>query len=105
MGRLYHAREGGSKVGIYAWPWHRSINSTFQGDRRCVFDEHGEIVTTEPCGGVGLAKAPRQCRSHDAQQFVAGRVPEAVVDHHEVVEVQEEDADVLVISLPSCLIL
>ena len=56
-------------------------------------DQHGELVSAEPGHGVAGAGGGADAFGHGYQQAVAGRVPEAVIDRLEVVEVQEQHAD------------
>jgi hypothetical protein len=60
---------------------------------RRVVDEQRELVAAEPRGGVRRAHRRRQPPGHRRQQLVAGAVAHRVVDHLEVVQVDEEDAD------------
>src|SRR5829696_2767170 len=55
-----------------------------------VLGQDGELVAAEAADGVVLAQAAAQPSRDLAQQPVAGAVAEAVVDHLEVVEVDEE---------------
>ncbi len=51
---------------------------------------HDELVAAETGQGVDLAHHRRQALRHRAQQFVAGAVPERVVDPLEMIEVDED---------------
>ena len=53
----------------------------------------GDEFAAEPGHEVVVARAPRQPPRRRAQQLVADRVAEAVVDRLEVVEVDEQDRD------------
>ena len=55
-----------------------------------VLGQDGELVAAEPADGVVLAQAAAQPAGDLAQQPVAGAVAEAVVDHLEVVQVDEQ---------------
>ena len=52
--------------------------------------DHRKFVAAEPRDQVGLAHALTQPQGHDAQQFVADRVAERVVDGLEAVEVDAQ---------------
>ncbi len=69
---------------------------------RRVLDENRKLVTAESCGRVRLSKTRHQVRGDDAQQFVPGRVSEAVVNHLEVVQVQEQNGYVFFTSFRTC---
>ena len=73
-------------------------NDPFGHDRRLtelvkVFDEYGELVAAEAGRGVGAAKTRVQPVADRDQHLVADKVPEAVVDGLEVVEVDEQHRD------------
>ncbi len=53
-------------------------------------DEHDELVATEASETIGVTHHVTQPARHLTEQFVADTVAEAVVDHLEVVEVDEE---------------
>jgi hypothetical protein len=55
-----------------------------------VHAQHGELVASEPGGGVARAQQRREPPRDGAQDLVAGGVAEAVVDGFEVVEVAEQ---------------
>jgi hypothetical protein len=57
-----------------------------------VLEQDGELVATQPGSGVALAQHGADALGRLAQQRVAGRVPERVVDGLEVVEVEEQHA-------------
>ena len=57
--------------------------------RRAALDEHDELVAAEPADRVGLAQDAGDPCGDDAQQLVADRVAEGVVDALEAVEVDE----------------
>ena len=59
-----------------------------------VLAEHGELVAAEAGDRLLAAQRVLQPLRHGEDQLVAGRVPEAVVDHLEAVEVEEEHRDV-----------
>jgi hypothetical protein len=61
---------------------------TFAGDSR---DEDHELVATEPCKHVLRPERPAQALRDSDQQPIADGVAERVVDHLEVVEVDEYD--------------
>ena len=67
-----------------------------------VRDEDGEFVATEPCRGVGSAKALADALGGLDQQAVAGQVAETVVDELELVDVEEQHGDLTVRTLGSC---
>jgi len=52
------------------------------------FQQHGELVATEPRHQVAGAHAGRDARRCHLQQLVAGRVAEGVVDDLETIEVE-----------------
>ena len=56
-------------------------------------EQDGELVAAEPGDRVRRADGVQEALRHLAQDRVAGRVAEAVVDGLEVVEVDEHDAD------------
>ena len=60
---------------------------------RDVLEQDGELVAAEPGDRVLGAQAAASRRATVDQQLVANRVPEAVVDDLEVVEVDEEDGE------------
>ena len=55
-------------------------------------DDH-ELVATEPCDGVGGLQAPLDPPRDLDEQLVAGVVAQAVVDHLEAVDVEEQHGD------------
>ena len=59
------------------------------GQRESVGDDD-ELVAAQAAEGVGLADHALEPFGHRAEQFVAGAVPERVVDRLEVVEVDEQ---------------
>ncbi len=65
------------------------------GGRLAAVDDDGELVPAEPGDEVTAAHAGAQPLGDGEQQLVAGRVPAGVVDVLEVVEVDEQDADVV----------
>ena len=56
-------------------------------------EQHGEFVAPEACDGVGRTHGDLEPATKLLQDLVAGRMPEAVVDRLEVVEVDEHDRD------------
>ena len=56
---------------------------------RAALDQHDELVAAEAADRVGLAQHAGDPRGDDAQQLVADRVAEGVVDALEAVEVDE----------------
>ena len=62
---------------------------------RRLLEEERELVTAEAAGGVLGAQHRLQPLRDQAQQLVAGRVAERVVDGLELVEVDEQDRDPL----------
>ena len=58
-----------------------------------VLDQDRELVAAEAGDGVARAKRLLSRGATAAQQLVAGRVADAVVDELELVEVEEEDRD------------
>ena len=56
-------------------------------------DQHGELVAAEAGHGVAGAGGGAEAFGDSHEQAVAGRMPEAVVDRLEVVEVQEQHGD------------
>jgi hypothetical protein len=60
---------------------------------RSRLDQHGELVATETGHRVARAGGGADAFGHGHQQAVAGRMPEAVIDRLEVIEVQEQHAD------------
>jgi hypothetical protein len=64
-----------------------------------IVDEDRELVAAEPSGRVALAEAAHDPLTHDTEQVVAGRVPEAVVDGLEVVEVDEQYGELTAVPL------
>ena len=69
------------------------------GDRRGVLDvgvhdHHAELVAAHADEDVRAAQRARQPRAQLAEQLIAGRVAEGVVDLLEVVEVDEQEAEV-----------
>ena len=65
---------------------------------REVLEQDGELVAAEPRGGVLGAQAARQSLRGRAQQLVADRVAEAVVDRLEVVEIDEDHRELAVVA-------
>jgi hypothetical protein len=55
--------------------------------------QDGELVAAEPGDGVAVAEDRPQARAHLAEQLVPVRVPEAVVDLLEAVQVDQEQGD------------
>ena len=53
-------------------------------------DEDRELVAADACQRVPFADAPAEALAHRAQQLVAARVAEPVVDLFEIVEVDED---------------
>jgi hypothetical protein len=58
-----------------------------------VGQQHGELVTTQAGQGVPVPQAAGQPLGDVAEELVACVVAEAVVDHLEVVQIDEEQAD------------
>ncbi len=58
-----------------------------------VLGEHRELVAAEAGDGVARPQGLLDTRGDGGEQLVAGRVPEAVVDELELVEVEEEHGD------------
>ena len=56
-------------------------------------DEDRELLAADARDEAGLADRPRQRRRRRLQDAIALRVPEGVVEHLEVVEVEHDDAD------------
>ena len=75
-----------------------SAREPFRHDPRVVLpaqalaDDH-ELVATEPCDGVGSLQAPLDPPRDLDEQLVAGVVAQAVVDHLEAVDVEEQHGD------------
>ena len=65
---------------------------------REVLEQDGELVAAEPRGGVLGAQAGRQSLGGRAQQLVADRVAEAVVDRLEVVEIDEDHRELTAVA-------
>ena len=65
---------------------------------REILEQDGELVAAEPRGGVLGAQAGRQSLGGRAQQLVADRVAEAVVDRLEVVEIDEDHRELTVVA-------
>ena len=63
-----------------------------------VLEQEGELVAAEARGGVARAHARCKPLRDLGEHLVAGRVPEAVVDRLEVVEVEEHDRDAAVLA-------
>ena len=57
-----------------------------------VLAEDGELVAPEAGSSVSVPQGALETVGHGDQHLVASGVPEAVVDHLEVVEVEEEDS-------------
>ena len=57
--------------------------------RRQAGEHDDEFVAADADDHVGLADAGPHPVSHGAQQLVAGMMPEAVVDHLEIIEIEE----------------
>jgi hypothetical protein len=60
---------------------------------RQVFDQDGEFVAAEARDRVGLAQPPPQALGHDDQEAIARRVPEAIIDRLEAVQVEDHHRD------------
>ena len=56
-------------------------------------EEDPELVATEPRGSVRPPQAGADPLRDQREQLVAGGVPKAVVDHLEVVEIDEQDCE------------
>jgi hypothetical protein len=52
-----------------------------------------ELIATEPAEHVTITDHRPQAFAHAPKQLVADRVPEAVIDDFEVVEIDEEHCD------------
>ena len=63
-------------------------------ERAGVLQQHGELVAAEARRGVGVARARDEALGDRAQQLVARRVADAVVDGLEAVEVDEQHREV-----------
>nr|WP_239002946.1 hypothetical protein [Rhodovastum atsumiense] len=57
--------------------------------------DHGELVAAEPGEGVGLAQFRLQPGGDGAEQRIAGRVAERVVDFLETIEVDQQHGEAL----------
>ena len=53
-------------------------------------EEDGELVTAQSGDDVGLTDTPGQTSCDDDEQLIAHLVPEGVVDHFEVVQIDED---------------
>ena len=74
----------------------RASDSAIRSAIRLVVDvlgEHRELVAAEAGDGVARPQGLLDARGDSGEQLVAGRVPEAVVDELELVEVEEEHGD------------
>ena len=58
-------------------------------------EQHGELVAAQPCRDVTGTETLSDSVGDRAKQLIAGGVAEAVVDRLEIVDVDEEHADVL----------
>ena len=63
------------------------------GRLQVALHEHGELVAAQPGHRVGRRRAGPQPVAHLPEQRVAGGVPERVVDHLELVQVDEQQAE------------
>ena len=89
--------DAGPRVDLAPFDQHRFVQGVEDalghlddgGRIRSVLQQDGELVATEPRRGVARAQATAQPVGDGTQQLVAGTVAEAVVDHLEVVEVDE----------------
>ena len=67
--------------------------------QRGLRQDHAELVAAEAPDDVGLAQPRAQQRRDGAEQFVAGRVPVAVVDVLEVVDVDRQQRRRMAVAL------
>ena len=70
-------------------PCAASLKGASSGQRE-LLGEHHELVTADAPERVGLAHHPVEPRGDPAQQLIAGRVPERVVDRGEVIDIDEQ---------------
>ena len=61
-------------------------------------EQHAELVAAEPGRRVGGAQARAQAARDVDEELVADGVPELVVDHLEVVEIEEEHGHALIVA-------
>ncbi|KFB74143.1 MAG: hypothetical protein AW09_000573 [Candidatus Accumulibacter phosphatis] len=77
----------------------QGAQQTLSGQRRFVaiggFEQDHELVAAQACHRVFCAHAVEQAQRRLLEQFVAGGMTEGVVDHLEVVEIDEHHADTL----------
>ena len=66
-----------------------------------VLDQHRELVPPQPCDRVPGAEARLEPPREGDEHLVPGHVPEAVVDHLELVEVDVEDRERIVVAPPA----
>src|SRR5262249_6022645 len=58
-----------------------------------VLDQQRELISSEPCDGVGLPDAAAEPPSDYPEQLVSLRMPEAIVYDFESVEIDEQHSD------------
>ena len=75
------------------------VASSSVGD---LLEQHRELVAAEAGHGVARPRSTLRCgRATAHQQLVADRVAEAVVDHLEAVEVEEEHGEEVAVAAPA----
>ncbi|MNL35020.1 hypothetical protein D3C87_1570270 [compost metagenome] len=57
---------------------------------RTVLGQHGELITAQPRQGNSLAEQGLQPFGHGLEQLITDRVPEAVVDHLEMIQINQQ---------------
>ncbi|MNI31681.1 hypothetical protein D3C73_855690 [compost metagenome] len=66
---------------------------------RAVFCQHRELVTTQPGQGNARAEHRLQAFGHSLEQFVADGVAQAVVDHFEVIQIDQQQRTAALVDL------
>ena len=76
-----------------AQPFENDLRGRFEQRPRAVLEQHEKFVAAEPRERRAGRQAAADDRRHVLQQPVAGDVPVVIVDALEVVEIEEQDAD------------
>ena len=66
---------------------------------RTAFGQHGELVATQARQGDAGVEHGTQALGHRLEQLVTDRVPEAVVDHLEVIQIDHQQRATTLVDL------
>jgi hypothetical protein len=58
-----------------------------------IVEKHDELVSTHASGGVACPKRGTKARRHIDEKSIAGGMTQGVVDHLEVIEIEEQDRE------------